>query len=74
MSNALRMDAAAAQSEQGQDFAGQDFFWTQNYAEGVPAQLDVPSVPLFSLLDDSAAKFPARPALRTPSAVYDYAS
>lgn len=74
MSNALRMDAAAAQSEQGQDFAGQDFFWTQNYAEGVPTQLDVPSVPLFSLLDDSAAKFPARPALRTPSAVYDYAS
>lgn len=69
MSNALRMDAAASLSEQSQDFP-----WVRNYAEGVSAALDVPAVPLFSLLDDSAAKWPARPALRTPSAVYDYAS
>lgn len=69
MSNALRMDAAASLSEQSQDFP-----WARNYAEGVSAALDVPAVPLFSLLDDSAAKWPARPALRTPSAVYDYAS
>lgn len=69
MSNALRMDAAASLSEQSQDFS-----WVRNYAEGVSAALDVPAVPLFSLLDDSAAKWPARPALRTPSAVYDYVS
>jgi len=69
MSNALRMDAAASLSEQSQDFP-----WARNYADGVSAALDVPAVPLFSLLDDSAAKWPARPALRTPSAVYDYAS
>lgn len=69
MSNALRMDAAASLSEQSQDFP-----WGRNYADGVSAALDVPAVPLFSLLDDSAAKWPARPALRTPSAVYDYAS
>jgi len=69
MSNALRMDAASSLSEQSQDFP-----WVRNYAEGVSAALDVPAVPLFSLLDDSAAKWPARPALRTPSAVYDYAS
>jgi len=69
MSNALRMDAAASLSEQSQDFP-----WVRNYADGISAALDVPAVPLFSLLDDSAAKWPARPALRTPSAVYDYAS
>lgn len=69
MSNALRMEDEKNVSEQSQDFP-----WLQNYAEGVPQTLDVPSVPLFALLEQSAAKWPDRPALRTASSVYDYAS
>lgn len=69
MSNALRMEAAATRSEQSQDFP-----WLQNYPEGMPLSIDVPSVPLFALLDDSAAQWPHRPALRTAAALYDYAT
>ncbi len=69
MTTALRIDATRDLSEQGQDMP-----WIKNYAEGVPTSLNVPHVPLYRLLDDSAAKWPDRPALRTPQVVYDYAS
>lgn len=69
MTTALRMDATHDVSEQSQDMP-----WIKNYAEGVPTSLTVPSVPLYTLLDNSAAKWPDRPALRTPQVVYDYAS
>ncbi|MFN7114555.1 MAG: hypothetical protein ACK4PK_09405 [Alphaproteobacteria bacterium] len=69
MSNALRLEDGQTASEQSQDFP-----WLQHYAEGVPQTLDVPSVPLFALLEQSAATWPDRPALRTASSVYDYAS
>ncbi len=36
--------------------------WVKNYDEGVPAEIDIPEIPLFKLLDDSAEKFPKRTA------------
>ena len=69
MTTALRMNDDQIASEQSQDMP-----WLNNYADGVPTSLVVPNVPLHSLLDASAAKWPDRPALRTPQVVYDYAS
>ncbi len=37
--------------------------WVKHYDEGVPADVDVPEVPLFKFLDDSASAFPRRTAL-----------
>jgi long-chain acyl-CoA synthetase len=37
--------------------------WLQYYDEGVPANIDYPSVPLDRLLADSAAKHPGHPAI-----------
>jgi long-chain acyl-CoA synthetase len=36
--------------------------WLRFYEPGVPASLAYPSVPVYALLDDSAARFPDRPA------------
>lgn len=69
MTSALRMNDEKKLSEQSQDMP-----WLASYADGVPSVINVPHVPLYSLLDDSAAKWPARPALRTPQTVYDYAA
>jgi len=69
MTSALRMNDEKMSSEQSQDMP-----WLASYAEGVPSSLMVPNVPLYNLLDNSAAQWPDRPALRTPQVVYDYAS
>lgn len=69
MTSALRMNDEKMSSEQSQDMP-----WLASYAEGVPSSLMVPNVPLYNLLDNSAARWPDRPALRTPQVVYDYAS
>ena len=37
--------------------------WLRSYPEGVPADVDVPLVPLTRLLDDAVASFPGRTAL-----------
>ena len=37
--------------------------WTRHYDEGVPAEVEVPEVPLFRFLDDSVRGFPGRAAL-----------
>jgi long-chain acyl-CoA synthetase len=37
--------------------------WLASYPDGVPAELDIPVVPLTRLLDDAAAAHPGRPAL-----------
>lgn len=34
--------------------------WFQHYDEGVPRSIDYPEIPLFRLLEQSAAKYPAR--------------
>ncbi len=40
-----------------------EFFWLQHYPEGVPGHIDIPGIPLFELLDNAAAKFPANTAI-----------
>jgi long-chain acyl-CoA synthetase len=37
--------------------------WIAHYPDGVPADVDVPDVPLTRLLDDAAASYPSVPAL-----------
>jgi long-chain acyl-CoA synthetase len=37
--------------------------WLRNYDPGVPATLEYPQVPLFRLLEESARRFPNRPAV-----------
>jgi len=37
--------------------------WLRNYDAGVPATLSYPSMPLFGLLEESARRFPNRPAV-----------
>jgi long-chain acyl-CoA synthetase len=41
--------------------AGEARPWLRHYDAGVPAHLDYPSIPLYRLLDDSAARQPAHP-------------
>lgn len=41
----------------------QDFFWLRHYPEGVPGHLDIPGIPLFELLDNAAARYPANTAI-----------
>nr|NIN67985.1 AMP-binding protein [Anaerolineae bacterium]NIN98064.1 AMP-binding protein [Anaerolineae bacterium]NIQ81007.1 AMP-binding protein [Anaerolineae bacterium] len=38
--------------------------WLKHYDEGVPAHIDYPRIPLYQLLEDSAAKHPERPCTR----------
>lgn len=37
--------------------------WSKWYDEGVPLDVDIPEVPLFKFLDDSASSFPERPSM-----------
>jgi len=37
--------------------------WLKSYEEGISAEIDVPNIPLFRFLEDSAAKFPDHTAL-----------
>ena len=37
--------------------------WLQSYSPGMPSNLDYPRVPLYHFLQDSAARFPYRPAI-----------
>ena len=37
--------------------------WTQWYDEDVPKEIEIPEIPLFKVLDETAEKFPDRPAL-----------
>jgi long-chain acyl-CoA synthetase len=38
--------------------------WLKHYDEGVPPHIDYPRIPLYQLLEDSAAKHPERPCTR----------
>jgi long-chain acyl-CoA synthetase len=46
--------------------------WLKSYPPGVPRTLEVPQRPLFTLLDDAAAEFAARPALDFLGRIYSY--
>src|SRR5512143_416137 len=46
--------------------------WVRNYDPGVPVSLDYPKAPLFSLLDDSARKYPDRACTIFKGAVITY--
>ena len=37
--------------------------WARNYDEGVPLEVEVPEIPLYRLLGDSAERFPSRTAI-----------
>ncbi len=37
--------------------------WLKHYEEGVPHSIQYPAMPLHRILEDSAARFPDRPAL-----------
>jgi len=43
--------------------SNKEFFWLQHYPEGVPGHIDIPGIPLFELLANAAAKFPASTAI-----------
>ena len=40
--------------------------WLNNYPPGMPAHLDYPRIPLYRFLQESAARYPERPALIYP--------
>ncbi|HET6910720.1 MAG TPA: long-chain fatty acid--CoA ligase [Mycobacteriales bacterium] len=46
--------------------------WLASYPDGVPADYSFPQVPFTRLLDDAAAAFPVRPALRYEGRVVTY--
>jgi len=58
-------------SEEKQSYSSEDVYkkfiepkiWTQWYDEDVPKELEIPEVPLFKLLDDSATHYPDRVSL-----------
>ena len=42
--------------------------WLNHYPPGIPAHLDYPRIPLYRFLQESAARYPERPALIYPDA------
>ena len=36
--------------------------WVKNYDEGVPPEIEIPEIPLFAILDETASKYPRRTA------------
>ncbi len=51
---------------------GTDYPWLKSYAPGVPAEVEIPDAPLFSLLDNSVEKYPDRAAINFAGFTYDY--
>lgn len=46
--------------------------WIKNYVPGTTWDIDIPEQPLFSFLDKTVEKFPARPAIHFAGHVYDF--
>ncbi|MEZ0226955.1 MAG: long-chain fatty acid--CoA ligase [Alphaproteobacteria bacterium] len=61
------MSQPAARQENQKDFP-----WVRNYAPNVTWDITVPQQPLFTFLDKTAEKFPARPAIHFAGQVYDF--
>lgn len=52
---------------------GMERIWLRSYAEGVPADIELPTGSLVDLMDTSVARFPTRPALEFFGAETTYA-
>ncbi len=46
--------------------------WLKHYEEGVPPEVEIPDIPLFGILDRTAAKYPAHVALSFMGATVTY--